>query len=86
MGLTLTWVMTSKMCDKLQNCKKCWFIWGNMDLWKKIKTSLDFNYVEPCFDFDKNVKPVSHFILKTSILTLFGCVVKIILDINPIYG
>ena len=57
-----------------------------MDLWKEIKTSLDFNYVEPCFDFDKNVKPVSHLILKTSIITLFGCVVKIILDINPIYG
>ena len=35
---------------------------------------------------DKNVKPVSHLILKISFLTLFGCAVKITLDINPIYG
>ena len=55
--------MTSKMCDQLQNCKKCWFKWGNMDLWTKFKTNPDFNYVEPCFDFDKNVKPVSHLYL-----------------------
>ena len=32
----------------------------------------------------KNVKPVSHLILKISFLTLFGCAVKITLDINPI--
>ena len=31
---------------------------------------------------DKNVKPVSHLILKISFLTLFGCAVKITLDIN----
>ena len=35
---------------------------------------------------DKNVKHVSHLILKISFLTLFGYVVKITLDINPIYG
>ena len=35
---------------------------------------------------DKNVKPVSHLILKISSLTLFECVVKITLDIDPIYG
>ena len=33
----------------------------------------------------KNVKPVSHLILKISFLTLFGCAVKITLDINPIH-
>ena len=33
---------------------------------------------------DKNVKPVSHLILKISFLTLFGCVVIITLDIKPI--
>ena len=35
---------------------------------------------------DKNVKPVSHLILKISFLTLFGCAVNITLDINPKYG
>ena len=34
---------------------------------------------------DKNVKSVSHLILKISFLTLFGCAVKITLDINPIH-
>ena len=34
----------------------------------------------------KIVKPVSHLILKISSLTLFECVVKITLDIDPIYG
>ena len=29
-------------------------------------------------------KPVSHLILKISFLTLFGCAVKITLDINPL--
>ena len=32
----------------------------------------------------KNVKPVSHLILKISFSTLFGCAVKITLDIYPI--
>jgi len=35
---------------------------------------------------DKNVKLVSHLILKISFLTLFGYAVKLTLDINPIYG
>ena len=35
---------------------------------------------------DKNGMPISHLILKISLLTLFGCAVKITLDINPIYG
>ena len=35
---------------------------------------------------DKNVKHISHSILKISFLTLFGCGVKITPDINPIYG
>ena len=34
---------------------------------------------------DKNVKPVSHLILKISFLTLLGCAVKIALDINQIH-
>ena len=34
---------------------------------------------------DKNVMPLSHLILKISFLTLFGCVVKVTLDINPIH-
>ena len=34
----------------------------------------------------KNIKPVSHLILKISFLTLFGYAVKITLNINPIYG
>ena len=52
---------------------------------------MDFNYLN--FNFnklkkvnEKNVKPVlSHLILKISFLTQFGCVVKITLDINPMY-
>ena len=36
---------------------------------------------------DKNGKPISHLILKIlSLLTLFGCAVKITQDINPTYG
>ena len=35
---------------------------------------------------DKNIKSVSNLILKIISLTLFGFVVKITLDINPIYG
>ena len=35
---------------------------------------------------NKNVKHVSHLILKISFLTLFGCALKITLIINPIYG
>ena len=34
---------------------------------------------------DKNVKSVRNLILKIIFLTLFGCVVKITLDINPIH-
>ena len=34
---------------------------------------------------DKNVKSVSHLILKISFLTLFGYTVKITLDIIPIW-
>ena len=33
----------------------------------------------------KNVNPVSHLIWKISFLMLFGCAVKITLDINPIH-
>ena len=33
----------------------------------------------------KNVKPVSYLILKIRFFTLFGCTVKITLDITPIY-
>ena len=43
-------------------------------------------YLGGLFSNDKNVKPVSHSILKISFLTLFGCAVKITLNINPIYG
>ena len=32
---------------------------------------------------DKKVKPVSHLTLKISFITLFGCLGKITLDINP---
>ena len=35
---------------------------------------------------DKNVKHVSHLIWKISLLTLFGCGVKITPDINSIWG
>ena len=35
---------------------------------------------------DKNVKHISHSILKISFLTPFGCGVKIAPDINHIYG
>ena len=51
--------------------------------------TMDFdylNYVTSTKLKDKNVKPVSHLILKISFLTQFGYVVKITLDINPIYG
>ena len=34
---------------------------------------------------DKNIKSVSNLILKIIFLTLFGCAVKITLDINPIH-
>ena len=34
---------------------------------------------------DKNVKSVRNLILKIIFLTLFGCVVKITLDINPMH-
>ena len=33
---------------------------------------------------DKKVKPISQLILKISFLALFGCVVKMTRDINPI--
>ena len=35
---------------------------------------------------DKSVKPANNLILKISFLTLFGCAVKITVDINKIYG
>ena len=46
----------------------------------KSETSLDFNYVKPCFDYvtltklkkinDNNVKPVSYLILKISFISV----------------
>ena len=53
--------------------------------------SMDFDYLNYVTSTklkkvnDKNVKSVSQLILKISFLTLFGCVVKITLDINPIH-
>ena len=59
----------------------------------KLKMTMDFDFSTKYVTStklkkvdDKNVKPVSHLILKISILTQFGCLVKITLDINPIYG
>ena len=59
----------------------------------KLKMTMDFDFSVKYVTStklkkvdDKNVKPVSHLILKISILTQFGCLVKITLDINPIYG
>ena len=59
----------------------------------KLKMTIDFDFSTKYVTStklkkvdDKNVKPVSHLILKISFLTQFGCLVKITLDMNPIYG
>ena len=59
----------------------------------KLKMTMDFDFSTKYVTStklkkvaDKNVKPVSHLLLNISILTLFGCAVKITLDIKPIYG
>ena len=59
----------------------------------KLKMTMDFDFSTTYVTStklkkvdDKNVNPKSHLILKISILTLFECVIKITLIINPIYG
>ena len=58
----------------------------------KLKMTMDFDFSTKYVTStklkkvdDKNVKPVSHLIWKISFLMLLGCLVKITLDINPIY-
>ena len=58
----------------------------NIDPWTQSLTILYVTSTKLKKVSDRFVKPVSHLILKVSFLTLFGYVVKITLDINPIYG
>ena len=64
----------------------------NYETMTKLKMTIDFDYINQVTSTklkkvnDKNFKPASHLILKISFLTLFGCAVKITLDVNPIYG
>ena len=50
--------------------------------------TMDFDYLNyvTSAKLKKANEPISHLILKISFLTLFGCAVKITLNINPLYG